>query len=365
MYKILYIQNRFGLGGINRITSVKENYLVSHGYDVHHLNTFDEECISPNGMYDDRIVMHAISLKKLNQLLSVPILGRILRFVYYRWQMLRIIYNVRPNMIVANMPRLEPISVILLSFWKKRILEIHGWFNNPEITKLSWGERVYFFFSSLFYQIVALTRKEAEKIKKLTGCSVRYIPNPLYIIPKQASLCNGKRVIALGRFSSEKNFSVIIPYWKVVEEKHPDWELHFYGDGYEGQRMLYSINENGLKSVYIHPYTKDVTDIFLKSSIYILPSKNEGFSLALLESMSMGVPCVAYDCPFGPSEIINDGEDGFLTEYDKPKALIDMVLFLIEHDDVRKEMGRKARKNIQRFNLDEIMEKWMKLFDEI
>ena len=66
-----------------------------------------------------------------------------------------------------------------------------------------------------------------------------------------------------------------------------------------------------------------------------------------------------------PSEIIQSGVDGFVTEYKNPKAMVDKINYLIEHPDVRKEMGKKARVNIQRFNIDEIMGRWIMLFHQL
>ena len=97
----------------------------------------------------------------------------------------------------------------------------------------------------------------------------------------------------------------------------------------------------------------------------LLPSMFEGWPLVIIESMAYGVPVIAYDCPCGPSEIIQSGVDGFVTEYRNPEAMIEKILYLIEHPDVRIAMGNKAKENIQRFNIDDIMERWIKLFKQL
>lgn len=363
--RLLYIQSKFGLGGINRITSVKENYLINYGYEVHNLNAQDEDCLSPEGRYDRRIIMHSISLGYLNRLLSVPVFGHFFRYVYYRYKLLHTIFIVNPDVIIATMPRLEPVLVVWLSFWKKRILEIHGWYNHPETTALSWKERAYFFLTSPFYQIVVLTKGESDKLRKLTGCKSLCIPNPQYNYPKQLSTCENKRVISMARFTPQKKLEAVIPFWKMIEDKHQDWELHLYGAGIDENKMKKAIFDNNLKKVFINNYSNNVEEVLAKSSIYILPSMFEGFPLVLLESMASGVPVVAYNCPFGPSEIIKDGEDGIISEYNNPQIFMEKVLYLIEHDAIRKEMGRKARENILRFNIDDIMNRWITLYTKL
>lgn len=361
MKRLLYIQNAFDVGGINKITSIKESYFANHDYEVHNLNVLDEEVISPKGMYDEKIVFHSIKLEILNRLSSKPLIGRVLRFFYYRYKLLKKIYLINPDIIIVTQPLLEPLSVVLLSFWKKRVMEFHGWYNNPNI-KISIKEKISFIFKFHFYKIIALTKGEANKLHKITGNKVDYIPNPMYWFPNIISDCTNKRIISLARFSPQKRFQDILKYWDIIEAQN-DWELHLYGEGPDEAEYRDIIKKKKLTKVFIHQYTKNVESELAKASIFILPSNHEGFPLVLLEAMGSGIPCVAYDCPFGPSEIIKNGVDGFISKYKNPNDMIDKILLLIRDNNLRIEMGKKARKNIQRYNIDEIMERWIFLFE--
>ena len=73
----------------------------------------------------------------------------------------------------------------------------------------------------------------------------------------------------------------------------------------------------------------------------------------------------AFACPCGPRDIIHDGEDGILCENGNIEALAAGICRLIEDEPLRKEMGRKAAQNIQRFTIDRIMLQWDQLFQEI
>ena len=81
--------------------------------------------------------------------------------------------------------------------------------------------------------------------------------------------------------------------------------------------------------------------------------------------MACGLPVVAFDCPWGPREIIKNNEDGFLIPDDDINMFADKICYLIENENIRKEMGEKARNNIQRFKIEEIAKQWDKLFNSL
>ena len=93
-----------------------------------------------------------------------------------------------------------------------------------------------------------------------------------------------------------------------------------------------------------------------------MSSRYEGFAMVLIEAMECGIPCVSFDCPSGPSDIISHGEDGYLVDYLNSRQLAERICELIENDELRKEMGHKAN-NVQRYEEDVIMKQWENLFN--
>ena len=95
----------------------------------------------------------------------------------------------------------------------------------------------------------------------------------------------------------------------------------------------------------------------------LLTSRYEPFGMVLPEAMSCGLPVIAFDCPYGPSDIITDGVDGFLVKGRDMKAFADKVCILIENEELRRKMGQIGIKTSDRYRMDDIMPLWKKLFE--
>jgi glycosyltransferase involved in cell wall biosynthesis len=192
------------------------------------------------------------------------------------------------------------------------------------------------------------------------------IPNALPFYPESISTCENKRAIIVGRYTEAKGYDYMIEAWRIVHQKHPDWTIHTYAMGEEEERVRAKIQSYGLQdTIIMNPPTDDIMSEYLNSSICVVSSVFEGFSMVLIEAMACGLPCVSFDCPYGPRNIINDGEDGYLVEYLNTEALADSICKLIEDKELRNEMGRKGRTNVLRFSREKVMQQWVTLFDSL
>ena len=158
----------------------------------------------------------------------------------------------------------------------------------------------------------------------------------------------------------------MIDAWREVHKRHSDWIINIFGSGEYEERVRKQITEYGLQDVVIMKNPTDhIMEEYLKSSIYVMSSVFEGFAMVLLEAMACGIPCVSFDCPYGPRNVIKNGEDGFLVEYLNSNALAEKICKLIEDKDLRKQMGQNGRRNVMRFSRETIMPQWISLFDSL
>ncbi|EAI3898171.1 glycosyltransferase family 4 protein [Campylobacter coli] len=214
--------------------------------------------------------------------------------------------------------------------------------------------------------IIILSSKELEKWKKWHK-NIQVIPNFLpFISPKESDLSQ-KVVLSVGRFTQEKGFSRLINIWEIVQksDKFKEWKLHIVGDGILKEEIQDKIKVKNLeRSIILKPFTKEIEKEYLKASIYTLTSHCEGFGMVLVESSNYGIPSVAFDINTGPSDIIENEKSGFLIGDGNLQEFADKICLLMNNENLRKQMGQKAKEIIyNNFSKEKIMKKWKKLLD--
>ncbi|EAI1055480.1 glycosyltransferase family 4 protein [Campylobacter coli] len=217
-----------------------------------------------------------------------------------------------------------------------------------------------------FDTIIILSSKELEKWKKWHK-NIQVIPNFLtFISPKESDLSQ-KVVLSVGRFTQEKGFSRLINIWEIVQksDKFKEWKLHIVGDGILKEEIQDKIKVKNLeRSIILKPFTKEIEKEYLKASIYTLTSHCEGFGMVLIESSNYGIPSVAFDINTGPSDIIENEKSGFLIGDGNLQEFADKICLLMNNENLRKQMGQKAKEIIyNNFSKEKIMKKWKKLLD--
>jgi glycosyltransferase involved in cell wall biosynthesis len=212
--------------------------------------------------------------------------------------------------------------------------------------------------------IVVLT----EKDKQLWGGGDKFtaIPNPLSFQSDRQALLDNKIMVSMGRLVYPKGYSYLIDAFALVHANHPDWKLDIYGDGLQKKAFQSQINNLSLQdAIHLKKPEADVKSIMLNASIFVLPSLYDGFGLVLTEAMVCGVPCIAFDCECGPSEIIQDGKDGFLVERKNTGLLAEKMELLMHDDSLRKAMGKRAAYNVYKFEISKIMLLWQSYFKRL
>lgn len=180
----------------------------------------------------------------------------------------------------------------------------------------------------------------------------------------RASL-HSKKAIAVGRYTAQKGFDMLIKAWKTVAEKHPDWTLDIYGAG-DRQAYLDMVDRLQLSSVVrCNPSETSIYEKYADSAMFVLSSRYEGLPLVLIEAMSCGLPCVAYACPCGPRDIFEDGKYGLLVENGHVELLAEGICRLISDARLREEYAGCSLARAAEYQQESVMQKWIALFDDM
>ena len=120
------------------------------------------------------------------------------------------------------------------------------------------------------------------------------------------------------------------------------------------------------KRVFLHGFQQKefINKLLNEASIYLMTSYTESFGIVLVEAMSHGVPCVAFDSAEGAMEIIKDGVNGFLIKNRDESAMVQKIEELIENRELRVKLGKQARDSVVEYSKEVVLKKWISLIKE-
>ncbi|MCF0197051.1 MAG: glycosyltransferase, partial [Bacteroidaceae bacterium] len=175
-----------------------------------------------------------------------------------------------------------------------------------------------------------------------------------------------KRVISVGRVTEQKGYDLLVEIWARVAERHPDYEMAIFGGGPDQMMIERRAKELGISDSFrFYPPTPDIVAEYEQSELYVMSSRFEGFGLVLVEAMSCGVPVLSFDCPHGPSDIITDGQDGYLIPLGDIDSFAERICYLIEHPEERQRLTANGIESARRYSLPHIIPQWERLFSRL
>ncbi len=375
--KIVYItESMIRYGGTEKILTEKANYLSERfGFDITIIS-----CTQPHDQPNAFPLSSHVKQINLNYPYYEPY-----RHGYPKrlWMKIKADKELK-KILTENVIQLNPDILIGLVCFKadivskikcraKKIIECHEarYYSMADI------EHNRSFFANLYMnlykrrQYFRIIEKKADVVITLTNGDeklwrkakrVEVIPNfsTMQITTKYDPM--SKRIIAVGRLSPEKGYDRLIHIWEQVSPKHPDWQLDIFGEGKMRDSLNETISKQEIQNISIHHASSQISEEYAKSSIFVMTSYYEGFPLTLLEALKHGIPCIAFNCPFGPRSIILDNKCGYLVEDGNIQQFIEQLCKLMENDHIRKDFSIAAIKREKTFSVDAVMNLWEKLF---
>ena len=210
-----------------------------------------------------------------------------------------------------------------------------------------------FIFYNFADKIIAISRKSEESLKKIVffNDKIVLILNPyldkILKIKKINKVKNRKfTILSIGRFTYQKNFSVLIDAFSNLSKNNTKMELNIIGDGNQ-KKMLMKKTQN-IKNIKITLWKKDIKNDFLKSDLFILNSFYEGLPNVLIDAVNFEVPCISTDVS-GARDILVNEKGGYIVPINNQHELEKKIKHVIENYPRAKKKAKYAKSKIKRF----------------
>lgn len=372
--KVTILALHLGYGGIEKSIAALANLLVDE-YEVEIISSyqlFDKPAFDIDPRVEVRYLITKFkpnreawktSLKHLRPISFIKeSFNSVMTLALRRSTMIRAIENCHSDIIISTR---DLFNTWLGNYGKKSCYKI-GWEHNHYHGDMSYADKVTKSAKNLDALVLVSDslRKFYKKQLANTKCKCFYVPNILDTVPERLSKLNEKRLISVGRLSREKAYEDLLDVFQVIHTQEPSWRLDIIGDGAQknllGDRIF---AEGWTDCVKLHGFQDKtyINNLLSKSSIYLMSSITESFGIVLIEAMSHGLPCVAFDSAEGATELIEDGKNGFLISYRNKEEYAKKVIELIQDKKERTQLGKNGRETSLRFTSDKVKRDWMKV----
>jgi GalNAc-alpha-(1->4)-GalNAc-alpha-(1->3)-diNAcBac-PP-undecaprenol alpha-1,4-N-acetyl-D-galactosaminyltransferase len=356
--KVTLVIYGLGGGGAERVMSILANYWVSHGWDVT-LIMFDAPTKLSFYKLDPRIKIESLEIAG-NSVGLLAALGN-------TWQRIKVlrqeIIASQPDVVISFMNSVNVMTI--LAGWNLNIPTIVSEHTYPgsnlDVNKIwqllmKWAYR----HADL---VTVLTQNALPFYPVEQGYRTIVMPNPV-MTPSSEVVTEGvllptPSLIAVGRLLHLKGFDLLIKAFHQIQDKYPDWQLTILGEGpirseLEDLRSQLRLTDR----VHLPGLITNVTDYLRQADLFVMPSRIEGFPMALCEAMACGLPVLAADCLSGPRDIIDDGVNGVLVQTEDVDALAAKLDQLMSDPAKRKQLADNAPHILDRFGLEQVMRMW-------
>ena len=259
---------------------------------------------------------------------------------------------------------LEMYTIPATAFLKTKVVswEHYNYYQHPVVPYRKYTRKMAARWGA---QIITLTDEDKGYYESnlKCRCPVTRIYNPIIWPDKNCEYDRAsKTIISAGRLTYQKGFDMLVDIADMFIKNYPDWKWLILGIGEDYEMLDAKIKEKGLENqVILKGEVDNIEDYYSNAAMYVMTSRFEGLPMTLLETKPYKLPLVSFNCKTGPSELIEDGVNGYLVEEGDLKGLAKRIEELIVIPDIRYKFSQEAQYKLERFDYDSIINKWKEL----
>lgn len=217
--------------------------------------------------------------------------------------------------------------------------------------------------------VVTQTKRQAEEIDQrfpAHSYALGSIPNPItelkrtpgYLAPARSRL----DIAVVGRLMAQKGIDYALEAFHLLLKSVPNARLHIFGDGpLAGELKTQAVKLGIASKVTFHGFRVNMRQAMEAFACLWCTSRHEGFTRVIQEALSVGTPVIAFDCRYGPSEMIQDGINGYLIAPGYTKTLAQRTAAFLKDHRLQKKMQKAAPKSVAHHSPQQVAEQWAQL----
>lgn len=246
---------------------------------------------------------------------------------------------------------------------RRFVLYLHG---NHKFEASHWKAKILFFVMKRLVLhrlagVFGVSPKQLESFREMFPSEVphHWVPNPVRSFPNDSAHKPEDGVVTfvkVGRFSYQKGHDILVRAFAQLHRRRPNARLVLVGYGADEPQLRTEIQALGLQDVVRLEHLPQSPETALRAAdVYVSASRWEGWSLAICEALRMGLPVVATDCEFGPSDILTDRRLGRLSPALDETALAEAMLYYLDNIEEERKEADFRRAYVRRFDAEQVV----------
>ena len=353
--RIAFILAALDAGGAERIIDLLSRAALARGWEVT-IVTFDRSTDPVFHQYDERVRLRRLALP-----IAAKGPSRLFLMMRRIWALRKILREERFDVAVSFLTKINVLALLARIGTGTPMIVSER--NNPlrQRSHAVWKlllDRLYPSAAA----IVMLTERSKICLPHGQRARALVIPNPMLAPPVAPRIASSPTLVAVGRLTEQKGFDLLLNAFAEIADEAPDWRLVIFGEGRERAALEHRIDRLGLGGrAFLPGASATPGDWVAAADAFVLSSRYEGFANVLAEAMGSGLPVAAFDCDFGPADMVTDDVDGLLVPPEDTAALAAALRRLMSDAALRRRLGAAAAVGAARFDARQVNKSWIDL----
>ena len=244
-----------------------------------------------------------------------------------------------------------------------------------EITTVGMEHMNYDAHSTKYQQEMIASYRNLNKITTLTTADQKkyqsLLKTPVYVVPnmlteKKIAAPKKNLIISAGRLEYEKGYDLLLESVRLIQDdlRRLHYEIHIYGNGEEKEALIHFINQYQLADIIkIYESTQELSSKLAQSKIVVVPSRNEGFGMIILEAMSQENIVISFEGNVGPDSIVENGKNGYLVSHGNVSELAKRIDLTTQHYNELEHIVTNSKATLKNFSPDAIYQDFISIFN--